>query len=165
MNIFFLDKNPQKAAEYLCDKHVPKMLLESSQMLSTAVQRHLGTIEDLYKPAYPKHPMTIWVGESQGNFNWALRNALFINKEYEKRFHKKHKSMRVINYIMYWAFHYDIPGGSMKAPPQCMPDEYKANDYVVAYRKYYMADKSYFAKWSKGTGSPYWWKHDWLKNA
>jgi hypothetical protein len=39
MNIFFLDKNPQKAAEYLCDKHVPKMLLESSQMLCTAVQR------------------------------------------------------------------------------------------------------------------------------
>ena len=91
MNIFFLDKNPQKAAEYLCDKHVPKMLLESSQMLCTAVQRHLGAVEDLYKPAYPKHPMTIWVGESQGNFNWALKNALFINTEYEKRFHKKHK--------------------------------------------------------------------------
>ena len=90
MNIFFLDKNPQKAAEYLCDKHVPKMLLESSQMLCTAVQRHLGIIEDLYKPAYPKHPMTIWVGDSQGNFSWALRNALSINQEYEKRFHKKH---------------------------------------------------------------------------
>jgi hypothetical protein len=109
--------------------------------------------------------MTIWVGESQGNFNWALKNALFINTEYEKRFHKKHKSMRVINLIRYWAFNYDIPGGEMKAPPQCMPDEYKANDYVVAYRKYYMGDKSYFAKWSKGTGSPYWWKHDWLKDA
>ena len=142
MNIFFLDKKPQKAAEYLCDKHVPKMLLESSQMLCTAVQRHLGIIEDLYKPAYPKHPMTIWVGESQGNFSWALKNALSINQEYEKRFHKKHKSMRVINYIRYWAFHYDMPGGEMKAPPQCMPDK---------------CDKSYFAKWSKGTGSPHWW--------
>ena len=101
--------------------------------------------------------MTIWVGESQGNFSWALRNALSINQEYEKRFHKKHKSMRVINYIRYWAFHYDMPGGEMKAPPQCMPDKYKANDYVVAYRKYYKGDKSYFAKWSKGTGSPHWW--------
>jgi hypothetical protein len=50
-----------------------------------------------------------------------------------------------------------MPGGEMKAPPQCMPDKYKANDYVVAYRKYYKGDKSYFAKWSKGTGSPHWW--------
>jgi len=38
MNIFFLDKTPYKAALALCDKHVPKMLLESCQMLSTAVQ-------------------------------------------------------------------------------------------------------------------------------
>jgi len=38
MNIFFLDRDPYKAALALCDKHVPKMLLESTQMLSTAVQ-------------------------------------------------------------------------------------------------------------------------------
>ena len=148
MNIVFLDKNPQKAAEYLCDKHVPKMLLESSQMLCTAVQRHLGAVEDLYKPAYPKHPMTIWVGESQGNFNWALKNALFINTEYEKRFHKKHKSMRVINLIRYWAFNYDIPGGEMKAPPQCMPDYCKQPIVTEGYRKYYRNEKRYFAKWT-----------------
>jgi len=26
MNIFFLDQDPYKAAEYLCDKHVVKMV-------------------------------------------------------------------------------------------------------------------------------------------
>ena len=46
MNIFFLDKFPVKSAEYLCDKHVPKMLLESAQMLSTAVRKY----ENLQKP-------------------------------------------------------------------------------------------------------------------
>ena len=35
MNIFILDKNPKIAAEYHCDKHVVKMILESAQMLST----------------------------------------------------------------------------------------------------------------------------------
>ena len=95
MNIFFLDKSPELAAKYLCDKHVPKMLLESSQMLSTAIQRHLGgTIGELYKPAYPKHPMTIWVGDNKNNFKWALENASFINKQYEVRFNKNHKSNR-----------------------------------------------------------------------
>ena len=38
MNIFFLDKTPEKSAQYLCDKHIPKMLLESCQMLSTALR-------------------------------------------------------------------------------------------------------------------------------
>ena len=41
MNIFFLDKTPELSAKMLCDKHIPKMLLESAQMLSTAVRRHL----------------------------------------------------------------------------------------------------------------------------
>jgi hypothetical protein len=70
MNIFFLHKFPSKSAEYLCDKHIPKMLLESCQMLSTAVQENAGErLEDLYKPAYPKHPMTKWVGSTFSNFN------------------------------------------------------------------------------------------------
>jgi len=29
MNIFVLDYNPKKAAEYHCDKHVVKMILEN----------------------------------------------------------------------------------------------------------------------------------------
>lgn len=36
MNIFVLDTNPQKAAEYHCNKHICKMLLESAQMLCAA---------------------------------------------------------------------------------------------------------------------------------
>ena len=35
MNIFVLDEDPIKAAEYHCNKHVVKMILESAQMLST----------------------------------------------------------------------------------------------------------------------------------
>ena len=36
MNIFYLDRDEQKAAQYHCDKHVVKMILESAQLLSTA---------------------------------------------------------------------------------------------------------------------------------
>jgi len=38
----------------------------------------------------------------------------------------------------------------------CMPDEYKCDDSVTAYRNYYMGDKAYFAKWSK-RDKPKWW--------
>ena len=36
MNIFVLDKDPHIAAQMHCDRHVPKMIVESAQMLSTA---------------------------------------------------------------------------------------------------------------------------------
>ena len=36
MNIFYLDKDPIKAAQMSCDKHCVKMIVESAQMLSTA---------------------------------------------------------------------------------------------------------------------------------
>jgi len=158
MNIFFLDRDPYKAALALCDKHVPKMLLESTQMLSTAVQANAKKkFDDLYKPAYPKHPMTIWVGFNRDCFRWALENAVYINHQYEQRFNKGHKSFRVIETIYNNNYIDDIPNGFFKEPPQCMPDEYKDKDYITAYRKYYQGAKAYFAKWEKGVFAPEWW--------
>ena len=158
MNIFFLDKDPYKAALALCDKHVPKMLLESCQMLSTAIQANAEKkFDDLYKPAYPKHPMTIWVGFNRDCFRWALENAVYINHQYEQRFNKEHKSFRVIETIYDNNYIDDIPDGFFKEPPQCMPDEYKDKDYITAYRKYYQGAKAYFAKWEKGVFAPDWW--------
>ena len=52
-----------------------------------------------------------------------------------------------------------IPEGDFTEPPQCMPDEYKNKDYVIAYRKYYQGAKSYFAKWERGVSAPDWWVH------
>ena len=160
MNIFFLDRDPYKAALALCDKHVPKMLLESAQMLSTAVQANAEKkFDDLYKPAYPKHPMTIWVGFNRDCFRWALENAVYINHQYEQRFNKGHKSFRVIETIYNNNYIDDISNGFFKEPPQCMPDQYKLRSdlYVKAYRKYYQGAKAYFAKWEKGVFAPEWW--------
>ena len=73
MNIFHLHKDPRICAEYHCDKHVVKMILETAQMLSTAYRKKFNDGEELYKTAYPKHPMTIWVGNSGGNFFWTIK--------------------------------------------------------------------------------------------
>jgi hypothetical protein len=43
MNIFYVDKDPVKAAKMLLDKHVVKMILESAQMLCTAKRVLDGT--------------------------------------------------------------------------------------------------------------------------
>ena len=101
--------------------------------------------------------MTKWVGFNRDCFRWALENAVFISQEYTKRFKKLHKSSRVINNIYDNNYIDDIPDGFFKEPPQCMPDEYKDKDYVVAYRRYYVGEKKYFAKWEKGRSQPEWW--------
>jgi len=38
MNIFILDTDPKLCAQYHCDAHVNKMILESAQMLATAIR-------------------------------------------------------------------------------------------------------------------------------
>ena len=164
MNIFFLDKTPEKSAQYLCDKHIPKMLLESAQMLSTAVRKYeedtdtISLAEPIYKSAYPNHPMTKWVGFNRDCFDWALENSIHIHEEYRFRFNKNLKSYKVIKNIIDFELNAHIPDGFFKEPPQCMPDEYRDKDYVTAYRKYYNTDKKYFAKWEKGRQQPEWWQ-------
>ena len=46
MNIFYLDKCPEKAAQLQYNKHVVKMLLESAQMLCAA-HHVLGNPDDV----------------------------------------------------------------------------------------------------------------------
>jgi hypothetical protein len=156
MNIFHLHKDPKVCAEYHCDKHVVKMILETAQMLSTAYQKHCGEDTNLYKPAYPKHPMTIWVGESVENFNYAHLLGKELGKQYTNRYGKIHKSSNIIN-----AFHNGrlqnvedrFPSQYFTPPPQCMPDEYKHKDYITAYKQYYIGEKKRFAKYT-GVDTP-----------
>ena len=162
MNIFFLHRLPEKSAEMLCDKHIPKMLLETCQMLSTAYQRNLGEKPILYKPAYPNHPMTRWVGDSQPHFEWAFDHAVALSQQFKKRFGKTHKSNRIVKTIacdLLPEINESVmfPDNGFEDPPQCMPLEYKCDNYVQAYRNYYMGEKRYFAKWEKGVAKPDWW--------
>ena len=145
MNIFHLDKNPIKCAEYHCDKHVVKMILETSQMLSTAYQKYAGKNNSLYKSSYPNHPMTLWVGQNADNFAWTMIHGLELCKEYTLRYNKTHATEKIINDL------YNVcKGNYMKKtePPQCMPDKYKSKSYVQAYRNYYIGDKKRFARYT-----------------
>jgi len=154
MNIFHLHKDPKTCARYHCDKHVVKMILETGQMLSTAYRRHFGNNDDLYQTAYPRHPMTVWVGNSGGNFSWTIKLLDYLLQEYDFRFNqdpnktKIHSTIHIYNFFItkhkYWQ---DLTGDFTK-PPLCMPDKYKCDDYIQSYRKYYIGDKKRFAKYT-----------------
>ena len=45
MNVFVLSECPIESAEMMCDKHIPKMIVEAAQMLSTAHRMLDGYME------------------------------------------------------------------------------------------------------------------------
>ena len=166
MNIFVLDENPITAAEMHCDKHVPKMCVEAAQMMASALRRHGVTDEEMpltkagkpYKGGYAHHPCTVWAGNSGANFVWLAQYGLALCGEYTKRFNKQHACHEPISkmYSIWTTSWSRVPYGKLTPFAQAMPDEYRDDDAVKAYRAYYHSKQ--FAKWEKGTPAPDWWR-------
>ena len=163
MNIFVLDQDPVKAAQYSCDKHIVKMVLELFQQMGSAVIRH-GATSDMMpltakgtplKGGYHNHPCTRWCGDSRENFNWASIHALELCKEFTNRYGKVHSCQKGIEKLC--DMDYLIPEGELTKFATAMPDEYKDQDAVKAYRTYYKKDKREFATWKMGN-VPDWWE-------
>lgn len=157
MNIFILDDDPYVAAQYQCDKHIPKMVLESCQMLCTALHSIGNGTPHIYRPAYPNHPCTQWAKASRSNWHWLLEHANGLCIQYKKRFHRMHKCEEQIIPILNCRSLEAMPDLGLTPFAQAMPAHYKDPDPVWAYRAYYLGDKSRFAKWEKGVGAPWWW--------
>lgn len=178
MNIFYLDKDPKLAAQYHCDKHVVKMILESAQLLSTAhrvldgVQGHYisagnrkikqWTLSDwrenlLYKTAHYNHPCAVWVRISSENYMWLYHLFMELCIEFRNRYHKIHLSEeKLADVLSYLPDNIPIitftePIQAMELYAQCMVP----GNSVEAYRNYYKQIKSEIAEW-KFTEKPYW---------
>lgn len=155
MNIFVLDLDPKKAALYHFDKHVTKMVLETSQMLCTALHLHSSLPDIPYKPAHPKHPCTIWAASSISNYDWLCDLGRALAQEYTHRYNKIHKCAAVIDYCSANAG--IISRGALTQFAQAMPDEYKSIDAVIAYRNFYRFGKAYFSHVWTRRERPSWW--------
>ena len=151
MNIFYLDKDPVKAAKHLYNKHVVKMVLETAQMLSTAARAQGHDVG--YKSAYPKHPMTMWVGSTLENYLYACRIGIALTEEYTKRYGKIHVCAEHLKWLYtnhpstFTQRKSDTAYYSEEGIPECMPEEYKTKSIIQAYQMYYMMDKMGFARY------------------
>tara|TARA_B110000908_G_scaffold18578_1_gene20884 strand:+ start:4516 stop:5070 length:555 start_codon:yes stop_codon:yes gene_type:complete len=167
MNIFILSEDPVRAAQQQCDKHVPKMIVESAQMLSTA-HRMLDGIQSrrpsksgktlskywelpdareavLYKAVHMGHPCTVWTMESRANYVWHYIHFIALCDEYTYRYGKKHLSdLRLSTTLK------NIPNsleGDKRTPfklamgsnPEC-----KFSDAVKSYRAFYQTKQERF---------------------
>jgi hypothetical protein len=152
MNIFYLDKDPVKCAEYHADRHVVKMSVESAQILCSAYY-FTGQAElSPYRLTHPNHPCCVWARESLSNWMWLRALGLALCSEYTFRYDRAHKCEGVIR--------------GLEAP--CLPDigptgvKYAfdgrylvSSDPVENYRNYYWLAKSHLFSWRKRP-VPYW---------
>ena len=176
VNIFYLDSDTEKCAEYHLDKHVVKMILEYCQLLSTAHRLTDGLLEPglsktgrnvkryrllddrdsiMYQATHVNHPSAVWARESTENYVWLADLLVKLSKEYTRRYGKTHKCEAdgLVKALQ------QPPRGMLAKgftqPTPAMPDEYKSNDSITSYRTYYMKDKAYIASW-KTREAPSW---------
>ena len=181
MNVFVLSTDPVEAARMHCDKHVPKMIVESAQMISTAHRmldghtikkpsksgkriinywEHPDPIDEelLYKAVHHNHPCTVWTRESLHNYNWHYELFAELCNEFTKRFKKTHLTESLLLERLKKA-PVNIPHAgftpfrlAMSNLPECITE-----DPVESYRNYYIAKQSYMpCDWEKGTPMPDW---------
>ena len=148
MNIFFLDWDVEKNAQYHCDKHVVKMVLETAQLLCGV---HHMTVHDTahvpYKLSHKNHPCSIWARDSMSNYLYLCEIGLALCEEYTYRYGKRHKSQEVIEWCL--MNKPQIQDIGFTTPPKAMPDEYKTEDVIESYRKYYLGAKKTFLTWKE----------------
>lgn len=191
MNMFITSANPVKAAQSLADRHIGKMLVETVQMCVSAARRWGARDEELpltkagkpHKGGYHNHPMTRWVGDCRGNFDWAVAHGFALAYEWRHRFDKEphfgETQMIAIddsNLRRYLNFTPDFSRAPfagperimcdsmtpftrsyMTDPPRCFgpefKDDYDIADVTLAYRAYLIWK---YNKWADDDRAPQW---------
>ena len=176
MNIFYIDKDPAQAAQWMVDKHVVKMILESAQLLSTAHRLLDGrevegksktgrkarrwVLDDarenvLYAATHINHPSAVWCRASVENYNWLVDHMFALMQEYTYRYGKEHKCYGELSYML------QSPPKNLKEwewtePPSAMAEEYIiSEDSLTNYRQYYKIGKAGMHNW-KNRQPPEW---------
>jgi len=170
MNIFYIDHDPVQAAQWMVDKHVVKMILESAQLLSTA-HRVLDGVQTngksktgrnvkrfvlpdardsvLYSATHINHPSAIWCRKSVENYSWLVDHMFALMAEYTYRYEREHKCYGELSSML------QSPPNNLKEwdwtpMPSAMADEYIiSDDPLTNYRNYYKNGKQRMFSWKR----------------
>ena len=152
--MFILDENHDKAVKSYYKKHLTKIPLELSQVLSTAHNEIDGKKDGLYKSTHINHPLCIFARKSVNNYLFVLHHLEELFKEFRYRREKIHgceKILPIISKVPINLTEYN----EMIILPNCTP--YNNINSIEAYRKYYMVDKRHLADFEMRE-KPNWWK-------
>ena len=172
MNIFFLHHLPWICAQYHCDKHVVKMILELCQLMYTAHRVNNSIIpENSYRMFNAKHPTAIWVRTCKDNYIYTAELCKYLCLEYTYRYSKIHRCQEHSDWLLQNIPSFEVQhqhlskttlatNKNLKLTPQplAMFDDVKGSDTIQSYRMYYNVYKKHFAKWT-GRPVPWWFCH------
>lgn len=154
MNIFVTDSCPKKCAEFLDNKRVIKLTLESAQLLSTALRVNGYSNNDIYKISYLNHPSSKWTRATRGNYEWLLAHFKALCEEYTRRTGKTHASSKLLP--VFEANAHLIPAGERMPFSNNARNLTKGVDFThekdvtIAYQKYLNA------RWETDKREPTW---------
>jgi len=176
VNIFYVSPDPVQAAQWMVDKHVVKMILESAQLLSTAHRVLDGRevvgksktgrnakrwiLDDardtvLYQATHINHPSAVWARKSVENYNWLAGHLFALGEEYTYRYGKTHKCFGELSYQLQ-SPPKNLTNYDMTTMPSAMAPEYVVSeDPIVNYRNYYKIGKARMHSW-KNRQPPEW---------
>lgn len=177
MNIFILSFDPKEAAQAHCDKHVVKMILETTQLLymcwnhfnednwRETLESQLKTNPTMiqmesngqkvnfntYKSGkgHMNHPCSKWLRESVENYKWLCKLGLELCHEKLHRWpkNKQHSCLGHLE-VLSDNIPKDIPNIPMTPFALAMPIENKTDNAVESYKNYYNNDKQNILKWT-----------------
>lgn len=146
MNIFVVSDEVFACADALDDKRLNKMVLETAQILSSAVIRYGG--ETLYRVTHSSHPCVLWAGDTRSNYVWTVNLFRALHLEYFSRNNKSHKSFED-TFLDLSSKRSVIPEGALTPFVNC--SLFKENPDVYEAYKLTLKDK-----WSKDNPAPKW---------
>jgi hypothetical protein len=145
MNMFLLDLDPCKNAQYHVDKHM-KLILEAMQMICTTF--HLQGIKAPYAQTHRNHPCTIFTRTSKENFQFVVDYVFALSEENIVRYDKVHASSLLLKWVETNKHLLSFPKTKLTDFALAMPDQYKTSDPVMSYRQYYLSEKNHLFKWT-----------------
>ena len=106
-----------------------------------------------YQATHANHPSNIWLRQNRSNYAWGVALLEGLLAEFEARYGREHSTARFMPFLRQAPA--NLGDGALTRIPLAMPDEYKQDDPVAAYRAFYRGEKSRFAVWRNG--EPAWW--------
>ena len=142
MNIFALEGDANEidwveSAKSQDNYRVVKMILESCQMLCTALNELYGEQVAPYRSTHKSHPSTKWVRASSANFESLVEHTMSMIEEYHSRFGKVHKCASVLDKCLELYDPSLFPTDQPTTLPLAMPPEFRSDNIVESYRRFY----------------------------
>lgn len=157
MNVFATHQSPVESAQALDDRRLVKMVLETGQIICTALHAGGKKEEVPYRPTHVKHPVCLWAATSAVNLRWLARHLRALGKEYTLRFGRKHKTVTSMQAVVQ-AIMSDTAAQNGRSPKfvNCARNSSLGLDFTtepdvhMAYRKYLIE------KWKHEKGKARW---------